>query len=208
MADRRRWAERAMMLLALAGLAWFAWSLWDREALVAWAERARPLPFFAVMALLSVVGVPITPFFLLAGATFGAKVALLGSLIALALNLLVCYRLARLLRPRLERLTQRLGYRLPDLKQRERSTLGFTAAVKLAPGVPAFVKSYGLALARVPFGVYFGVSMLITGAYAASLILLGASLFQHDRNRTLLAAGVLGLVVLALWAWRRRRGGP
>jgi uncharacterized membrane protein YdjX (TVP38/TMEM64 family) len=208
MADRWRWPKRVGVLLAAAGLAWLVWSLWDHEAVMAFVERARPLPFFTVMALVPLVGAPITPLFLLAGATFGGLVGLLGSLIALALNLVACYWLARLLRPPLERLARRLGYRLPDLKKRQGSTLGFTAAVKLAPGVPAFMKSYGLALARVPFGIYFGVSMAITGAYAASLILLGASLFQHNRNRTLVAAGVLGVVVLALWIWRRRRGGP
>jgi hypothetical protein len=33
--------------------------------------------------------------------------------------------------------------------------------VKLAPGIPQFVKHYGLGVAGVPFGLYLGASMLI-----------------------------------------------
>src|SRR5262245_30016665 len=119
MVDRGRWVKRVLLLLAGAGLAWVVWAVWDREAIVTWTQRARPLPFFTVMMLLPLVGAPMTPLFLLAGASFGARVALLGSLIALALNLLVCYRLAHLFRPPLERLMHRLGYRLPNLAERK-----------------------------------------------------------------------------------------
>jgi len=79
--------------------------------------------------------------------------------------------------------------------------------VKLTPGLPAFVKNYGLAAAGVPFPTYLGVSMLVTGAYAAALVLLGDSLFEHDFGPALVAAAVVALVagLGALWL-RRRRG--
>ena len=49
------------------------------------------------------IGVPMTPLLLLAGATFGPGIGLLGSLLALALNLTLCYWIANLMRPGLRR---------------------------------------------------------------------------------------------------------
>jgi uncharacterized membrane protein YdjX (TVP38/TMEM64 family) len=77
--------------------------------------------------------------------------------------------------------------------------------------VPAFVKHYGLGVAGVPFAVYFGVSMLMTGVYAVSLVLLGQSLLQHRGDRAAWLLAVLAGAGLAAWWWRRqrrRRSGP
>jgi uncharacterized membrane protein YdjX (TVP38/TMEM64 family) len=171
---------------------------------MAWMQRARPLPFFAVMAILPAFGAPISPLLLLAGATFGVRLGLVGSLLALAVNVTGCYFLAHLLRPWISSLLRRSRYNLPNFRDKERGVWRFTLAVKLAPGVPAFVKQYGLGIAGVPFGIYFAMSMLITGAYAVSLVVLGESLFEHNRNRALVAGAIVGLLVIAVWWWRRR----
>lgn len=71
--------------------------------------------------------------------------------------------------------------------------------IKLAPGVPGFVKNYGLGAARVPFVIYFTVSMLISGAYAAALIVLGESLFEHELGRGTIAVLVAAVLALVLW---------
>ena len=200
------------MVLALAGLALLLWALWDHGALwnhdgvVAWMRHARPLPYFAVMALLTTVGAPITPFFIAAGAAFGVRVGLIGSGLAFASSLSVTYWIARgRLRPRLVSLLRRSGRELPDFGEAGKHALRFTLMVKLAPGIPAFLKSYVLAVAGVPFIPYLVVSILITGTYAAALVVLGESLFEHDLSRALLpAAIVVVLAALGLW-WRRRR---
>jgi uncharacterized membrane protein YdjX (TVP38/TMEM64 family) len=200
--------RRALTVAALAGLALLIWRVWDHDAVLAWMRQASPVPYFTAMALLTVIGVPVTPLFVVAGATFGAPVGLVGSGLALAASLAMSYRIARgRLRPWLESLLRRFGSELPDFGEAGRNALRFTLMVKLTPGLPAFVKNYGLAAAGVPFPTYLGVSMLVTGAYAAALVLFGESLFEHDFGPTLVVAAVVALVggLGALWV-RRRRG--
>lgn len=200
-----QWLKRALAVLALCALAALLWWIWSRVPVVAWLERAGPVPFFTLMAILPALGVPITPLFVIAGASFGARLGLAGSLLAIAGNLCLCYVLSRALRPSLASLFRRLGYQLPDLGKSGKGAAGFTAAVKLAPGLPQFAKNYVLGMAGVPFGVYFGLSMLIGGAYAASLVVLGHSLLEHDRERAAIAGAVLVVLVAGVWLWHRRR---
>jgi uncharacterized membrane protein YdjX (TVP38/TMEM64 family) len=154
---------------------------------------------------LPVVGVPITPFFVVAGATFGARYGLIGSCIAIGVNLAICYWTARLMRPTLESLFRRFNYPLPPVRPTGRRAVRFTLALKLAPAVPQFVKNWGLGLARVPFAICFPISILVTGAYAASLIFLGESLLRHDLPRVLIAGGVVVALGVGLWLLGKRR---
>src|SRR5690625_3877566 len=49
------------------------------------------VPFFLAMAILPTFGFPVTPFYLLAGASFGIWVSLIGTTISQALSLLLAY---------------------------------------------------------------------------------------------------------------------
>ncbi len=194
--------------LAVAGAGVFGVVLvlliaWDREAVITWREQTGPLPFFSAMAILPAFGVPLTPFLILAGAVFGTRLGLIGAAVAIGLNLALCYVLARRLRPLLANLLQRFSYDLPDFAERGRSALRFTLAVKAAPGVPAFIKNYGLALAGVPFPLYFGLSMAMTAIYALLLIVIGESLLEHRPDRALLVAALLVAAGGAWWVRRR-----
>jgi uncharacterized membrane protein YdjX (TVP38/TMEM64 family) len=199
------WIGRVAWAGAIAGLIYLAWSVWDHDAVTQWLGNARPLPFFTAMALLPMFGLPMTPFFIIAGASFGARTGAVGSLLALSANLVGCYALAQWIRPLLTRVLRRAGHAPPDFRGGARGAVRFTMAVKLAPGVPAFVKSYGLAMAGVPFPIYFALSILITGGYGIAVIMLGDSLFDHDARQLLLAGGLLVLLALGIW-WIRRRG--
>src|SRR5262245_7551781 len=102
-------------IVAVAVLLYLLWAIWDHDAVITWIEHAPPVPFFLLMAVITVFGVPMTPLFILAGATFGKKVGVVGSLAAIALNLTICYWVARSsLRRPLERLLRRFGHELPD----------------------------------------------------------------------------------------------
>ena len=70
------WARRVLGALTLLVLAVLIWNAWDHQAFIAWREEAGVVPFFLAMALLPALGVPITPFFIVAGATFGTYVGL------------------------------------------------------------------------------------------------------------------------------------
>ena len=183
-------AKRVLAGLGLAALAVVVWWAWDHDAMMAWKADAGALPFFAAMAVLPAIGMPITPFFVLAGATFGVGIGLLGSGVALGLNLALCYGIARSgLRPWLESLLQRFEYELPDFEEKKRGALRFTLLVKLTPGAPAVAKNYLLGLTGVPFSLYFVSSMLITGAYAVLCVVVGVSLFEHEIRRSLAIRG-------------------
>jgi uncharacterized membrane protein YdjX (TVP38/TMEM64 family) len=190
----------ALLLLVAALAVWFAW---DREAVRAWKENASPLAFFSAMAILPAFGVPLTPFYIVAGATFGLRSGLLASAIALTVNLILSYVVARrALRNWLQRLLQRFDYKFPDF-EREQGALRFALLVKLTPGVPMVLKNYLLGMSGVPFGTYLAVSLFTAALYAVPLMALGNSLFQHDSRRAWVAAVLIAVAVAIAWFWRR-----
>jgi len=200
------WAKRILLLLGVVAGVAVAWFAWNRGLVTKWKEEARPLPFFTGMAIAPAIGLPISPLFVLAGATFGRRVALLGSAVALAANLTLCYWLARSgLRPWLVRLMRRFDYELPDFDRKYKGSWRFALMVKATPGIPQFVKNYALGVAGVPFALYFASSMLVSGAYGVVLIVLGESLFRHDLARSIGIAVAVIVLCAGIWWWRRRR---
>src|SRR5215469_13922438 len=83
--------KRTLAVASVVVVVLVVYGIWNLDAMLAWQQRATPVPFFALMSALPAIGVPMTPLFILAGATFGPAIALLGSLAALALNLILCY---------------------------------------------------------------------------------------------------------------------
>jgi len=176
------------------------WRFWDHAAFLAWKSTAGPVPFFIALAILPVIGFPTTPFYLIAGATFDLPTALGGSLLALGVNLTLSYLLARgPLRSLLEKWLARSGRKLPQVEK-----LGywrFTLMVKFLPGLPTFMKNSAVALAGVPFPIFFGLSLAISGLYAAGFIVLGESAFDRDYSRgiiTLLAISAIAGVIFLI----------
>jgi uncharacterized membrane protein YdjX (TVP38/TMEM64 family) len=201
-----RWPLAVLTALVAVVVLYLLWSSWSHGALVSWMRRAHPVPFFLVVAVLPAVGVPMTPLFVLVGATFGIRVGLVGAWLALAANLTLCYWIATSgLRPHVEWLLRRFRYELPDFKEEGRDATRFTLVVKLMPDLPGFAKHYLLGVANVPFAIYLGASMLVSGLYAAAFVIIGESLLEHDRRRAALAIVALVLVGAGVWAWRRRR---
>jgi uncharacterized membrane protein YdjX (TVP38/TMEM64 family) len=195
-----------LVVVALVAVFALFWVIWNGDALRSFKAEAGPLTFFMAMAVLPALGFPLTPFFVMAGAVFGARMGLLGSVLALSLNLALCYWIARSgLRRPLRSLFARFGYEIPDFERESTGVLRFVALVKMAPGVPGFAKNYILGLVGVPFWTFFLYSLLFTGLYAAALTVLGQSLGEHDFTRTSVATVVLIAMVVGLWVWRGRR---
>jgi uncharacterized membrane protein YdjX (TVP38/TMEM64 family) len=196
-----------LFTLSLLALLW-VWREWDQDAFFAWKREAGPVPFFAALAILPALGVPTTPFFLLAGMTFGVAVGLVGTAASLAINMMLCFWIAHSgLREWLRRLLARWGKELPRMEPKQ--ALRFALLVKLAPGVPTFVKQYALGLSGLKVLPYFLVSFLITMPYAAAFVVLGESVFDFDWQQAIGALVVLVVLSAALYALRRwwlRRG--
>lgn len=202
------WARRAGIAVLVVGLAYVVFAIWDHDAFMRWMHDASPVPFFLAMAVLPAIGMPTTPFMVAAGATFGFWEGLIGTTVAMALNLCIAYAIAHsALRPRLEALFRRFDYKVPDFTGRGRAAWRFAAAIKFTPALPTFAKNYVLAVTSVPFAIYFIVSLSITTVFATAWIVLGESLLSHDvSNTTLAAAAICVLALIAVMWWKKRRG--
>lgn len=171
-----------------------------------WLETLGPLPFFAAMAILPALGVPMTPFFVIAGLRFGIAGGLAISALAALSNLLLCYWIAHgRLRPLLRDIIERRFAALAGLDTDRRSAWRVTFLVKLVPGVPIFIKHYALGAAGVPRSIYLGVALVTTGPYGAAFVVLGESALKGDLGQALMALGALALIAASILAWRRQR---
>lgn len=202
----RGWLRPVAGGLLAALLAAFLWTYWDLDSFQDWKQRAHPVVFFSLMAVLPAFGFPVTPFYVLAGLTYGIPVGLTGTWLAIATNLALCFWVARSgLRPAIRRWITRSGFTLPEARRDQ--DLRFTLLVRLTPGIPSCVKSYLLALAGVSFRVYFPFSVAIAGSFATALVVLGESVLDFDPWEAGAAMLVLLLLAGAVAWWRRRRGG-
>ncbi len=171
---------------------------------MAWVRGAGPTAFFLAMALAPAVGAPVLPFDFAAGPLFaeqlGMPLVVAFSILALVTNMLLTYALARrALRPLLEKLMTRLGYRLPQMEAGDLTDL--TIVLRVTPGMPFCVQNYLLGIARVPFGRYAAISISVIGVYTAGLVMFGDALLHGKGKMAMLAVSVLVVAGVAThWA--------
>lgn len=205
------WRQVAGLVAGLAFLVLFF--LVAREVPVrAVVEAIRDLgpgPFFVAMAVLPVIGFPVTPFYLLAGATFGVGISLAGTALSQALNLAIAYWLARrYLRGVIEKLVRKANYKIPEVAPKH--WVNFTILIKITPGPPNFLKSFILGLARIPFGIFFIISWPATMGFAVGAIIFGDSLMDRDISQAILGFALMVVVLIgikfAAGLYSKRRG--
>jgi uncharacterized membrane protein YdjX (TVP38/TMEM64 family) len=202
-----------LVALALAGVVAF---LTRRQELMGLVEQALaqlrsagPASFFLAMALLPLIGAPLTFFTLTAGSVFGPQLGMplvmFLSLFAIAANMALGHLLANhALRPPLKYLVRRMGYRLPDVGPGHFTDL--IVLLRVTPGVPFPVQNYLLGLAAVPFVPYLLVSSLIALPLNASIIIFGEALLQGRGRIALIGLLLLLAVMAAIHLVRRRYG--
>ncbi len=149
--------------------------------------------FYLGMALIPIAGIPIVPFYLASGAAYGFWGSLFGVGLAIMLNLVVSYWLARWLRGPVSRLLARAGWRVPEIPPSE--YVPFTILVRLTPGAPLMVQNYILGLAGAPFATYLLVSWVAEMLIASGYIITAESLYA--KNWSFLFAGI-GLIVFVI----------
>jgi uncharacterized membrane protein YdjX (TVP38/TMEM64 family) len=160
-------------------------------------QQAGPLVFFGGMAVLPAVGAPLSPFSLTAGSIFaerlGMPLVIFYALLAVTINMVGTYLLAsRALRPLLERLVTRLGYKLPEVESGDVTDL--TILIRVTPGVPFPVQNYLLGLARVPLAKYLLISCAIQWSFNTAFIIFGDALLHGKGKFALL--GLCALIAL------------
>lgn len=200
-----------LVALALAAVGVAVLAGLDLKALLARGlaliQSLGPTAFFTAMAILPGLGVPILTFDLTVGSAFsdslGMPLVLALSLAAVTINLTVTYCLARwLLRPLLQKLIDRLGYRMPEAAGSDGTDL--LIILRVTPGVPFLVQNYMSGLANIPFGRYLAISCLISWSTNAAFIVFGEALVKGKGSMILMAVSAI-VALLAITHMVRRR---
>jgi uncharacterized membrane protein YdjX (TVP38/TMEM64 family) len=124
---------------------------------------------------------------------------------AIAINLALTYWLARYaLRPAVERLVARMGYKIPQLAKDEHVEV--TVLLRITPGPPFFLQSYLLGLGEVPFFTYMGVSWLIAMAYGVGIVLGGDAIMQGEGGMAILGVSLFIAAVIVVHLVRKHYG--
>lgn len=203
-------ARLVVVVLLLALLVGAAFLLFEfRVEIAGWARRATalireqgPVPFFAALAVLPAVGLPVSAFYLAAGAAFPLAVSVTGTAVGLAINITLTYWMARKwFRGGIQRLLSRTRYRIPAVAATDHVRL--TLFLRLMPGPPFFLQSYLLGLIEVPFATYFLISWGTQVLIATGFIVLGSAFYSSSMGRALIAVVIVILLTIVV-QWVRR----
>lgn len=170
---------------------------------------AGPWAFFGAMTILPAIGFPLMAFAIPVGPAFGAQMGTVGVLAAygtaLAINLALSYWLARYaLRPLIERLVVRAGYKIPQFAPSEH--LEVALLVRIMVGPPYFVQCYLLGLGQVRFLTYMWVSWIIMMMYAAGLVIFGDAIIHGKSGLAATGISLFVAVVIVIHLVRRHYG--
>lgn len=195
----------AVVGLALRGVGWAQLKEWWTRALTL-LQEAGPLAFFTAMTVLPMFGFPLSAFTLTAGQAFGGQLTLVGVLaacaVSVAINLSISYWLARRwLRPLVEKLITRAGYKVPVVPQADQFEL--TLLLRITPGPPFFFQNYLLGLAGIPFRLYFLVSWTFVMIQGGGVVIFGKYLKEGKGGGIMIGASVIVAVVLIVHIVRR-----
>lgn len=164
------------IIIILAFGAWhFAEVGFDWRAAI---HTTSPWAFFCAMAILPVLGFPISVCYIYAGVAFSPWIAVLVCWAALFVNMSVSYWLTRsILKTPIERFLKERNWSIPELS--EAGHFRFTFLMRTIPGPPFFVQNLTLGLSGVPYGIYLWASMLGQGSIALGMILCSRYVSQN-----------------------------
>ncbi|MCB1122939.1 MAG: VTT domain-containing protein [Verrucomicrobiae bacterium] len=158
--------------------------------------------FFLMVAILPLIGFPITPLFIIAAVRFGVGWAIPFCLAALATNLTLAHWIStRLLHNFIQRIASRWNYNLPKVSHANATKWVFVIRIC---GAPLAVQNYVLGLSYVPFWPYIWVSLATQAPVVIGVIIFGESFFTGNVGKALLGLALLVLVLIAVTFFRKR----
>ena len=168
-------------------------------------HRVDPIAALPLMAVLPVLGFPISIVYLFAGARFGplGGGAIVGAITAV--HLVLTHLIANsFLRGPLQRFIEKRHKHLPQVPEDEQAAVCVIAT--LVPGLPYFVRNYLLALAGVKLKYFFLVCLPIYVARSYVTILLGDMGADPDKRKIFILLGLdaLKVAICACVIWRLR----
>ncbi len=168
--------------------------------------RSIPIPvYFVAFVVLPAAGAPLTFFYLTALPVMGRESTVLGlaaAFAALALNMVICYLLARgFFHPLIEWVIRHRHLRVPKIKPE--NELQLVLAARLSPA-PFALQNYLLALGHARWKFYLFLSFPIQAGIGLAMMLFGESVFEGGLAYALFGAFLLVLALLLLRLVRQR----
>lgn len=173
----------------------------DVAEFLAWLRAGGPWLFYLAFALLTLGGLPSTPFFIMGGVAFPLWQNVLGATLGMALHFLLAYLISsRWMRGAIRQMLEKRGLAPPTVDGENEWKVA--VMIKFAPGVPMFLKSYLMGVAGISFKVFMVVSMAFTWVYALAVLTMGKSAMEGHSGWFL---GGVALLIFATAAWRFAR---
>lgn len=191
----------AVLMAACAYLVWESREAWlpyyvdARKQTEEWLKTISPLAFFSLMAVVPIVPVPMSIFYLSCG-IFPPLVGLIGILVAIPLNFAITYWLSKtFMRPLAERLLARANLKIPQPTTRRNGIL-FSIFIRIC-GTPYTLQNYIIPLAGVSFRDYMVFGLPFQYIPAIAMMFLGNSLLKGEGRKAVIAIAVLIAVAIA-----------
>jgi len=167
---------------------------------------ANSFVFALFMAVLPLIGIPISIFLVLVGIIYGMAGGMILTGACILLHLITTYYLVHsLFRPLVIRILQRVHLGIPRLPRSGGKRLGFFFMI--FPGLPYAMKNYLFALTETPFRSYLLISWPAQFCLSIPFIILGRGLMEMDVKILLAAATIILLGMLGQQYVRRRYNG-
>lgn len=174
-----------------------------------WTHEIQTWPavlFFLMVALLPLIGFPISPLFMIAGIRFGSAWAIPFSLAALAVNLTLAHWIStKLLHAFIQKIARKWDYDIP--KVGHDNAKKWVLVIRLC-GAPLAVQNYILGLSYVPFWPYLWVSLVVQAPVVIGVIIFGESFLSGNVGKALLGLAVLVIALVAVSFLRKRYAQP
>ena len=200
----RKVGRKILAATLLCGVGAFVALTLDFQQARDWIEHVNSGWFFVLMAVLPILGFPLSVLQIVAGVKFGFWTGMSLTAAAMSVHLLGAHWVASsFLKHPVSSLLSRTRFRLPQVRNNEQSVLGFL--VPLLPGSYT-VKNYLMVLGGVSLKTLLCVCLPVYAVRASSGIFLGGV----SGNLTpwliaLLIVGKIIAVIVTIWVVKRYR---
>ena len=200
----RNWGRKIFVAVLLSGVGAFLALTVDLHAVRQWIEGVNRGWFFLLLAVLPIVGFPLSVLQIVAGVKFGFWTGMSVTAAAMSVHLLGSHWLASgFLKNPVSRLLERTRFRLPQVHGNEQSVLGFI--VPFLPGSYT-AKNYLMVLGGVSLRTLLCICLPVYAVRASSGIFLGGvSGHLTPWLITLLIVGKIIAIVITIWVVKRYR---
>ena len=149
------------------------------------------------MAFLPIFPIPLSPFYLIIGTIYGVGFSLIATAVVIFINLSLAHYLATgFLRPVIDNIISKYSFTIPKVYPTEYIKLSI--ALRIAPGIPYFLKNYLNSLAGVPLKSYLLISWPLEMLWALAFILLGESIFEGNFGLTIYSICLVITLILII----------